>query len=176
MPTHHPPEPFPAGALPDLGCLCATVRRTARLVSQFYGDHLREHGTEPAQMSLLMTLHHLPGKSQVALTRILGLDKTSLSRNLKLLKQKGIVETRRVAGQREPGFFLTPAGESRLKAAKPAWSRAQSQLRAAMSSEEWEAMTTTFRTLTRVANSFHGHTQPPGSAPSHLDSGARSTP
>ena len=152
MPSRAQPASAPTDAVPDLACACATVRRASRLVSQLYGNHLREHDTEPAQMALLMVLDRWPGKSQVALTKMAGMDKTSLSRNLSLLKRKGIVESATVQGQRELGFFLTTAGQRRFKAAKPGWSRAQGELRAAMTAKEWNAMWKTFTTLSRVAS------------------------
>jgi DNA-binding MarR family transcriptional regulator len=137
--------------LPDLVCACATVRRMARVITQLYGDHLSPTGLETTQISLLFILNKWPGSSQVALCGMLAFDKTTLSRNLTLLKKKGLVESAAVEHQREKGFYLTATGKEQLAAAKPRWNNAQAQLRSAMSGKEWKAMWKVFHTVTKVA-------------------------
>jgi DNA-binding MarR family transcriptional regulator len=143
--------PNTPAALPDLPCACATVRRAARLVTQLYGDHLRGNRLEASQISLLSILHNRPGRSQAVLARVLGFDKTTLSRNLKLLQKKGWVKSAPVEDRRELGLFLTEAGQDVVKATHPGWQRAQQQLQAAMSPAEWELMWKAMRTLTQAA-------------------------
>jgi DNA-binding MarR family transcriptional regulator len=138
-------------ALPDLPCACATVRRAARLVTQLYGHHLRSNKLEASQFTLLSVLNRRPGNSQVVLGKVLGFDKTTLSRNLKLLQKKGWVESAAVEGRRERGLYLTAAGRKLVRAATPGWNRAQEQLRSAMSSAEWKTMWEAMRALTRAA-------------------------
>ncbi len=125
------------------------------MLTQLYGHHLRGHGADAAQFTLLFALSKLQGKSQVALTRVLDLDKTTLSRNLKLLRGKGLIESATVKGQREPGLFLTRAGQQFVAEAKPAWTKAQAELRGAMSGEEWEAMWKAFHHVTRVVHALN---------------------
>jgi DNA-binding MarR family transcriptional regulator len=138
--------------LPDLACACATARRAARLITQMYSDHLRGYGLEAAQFSLLSALHQHPGCSQTQLARALGYDKTTLSRNVKLLHKNGWVRTQ--PAQRESALFLTPEGKKILARAQPGWNRAQQQLRSAMSPAEWNAMGKGMRALTRTAHHF----------------------
>jgi hypothetical protein len=52
--------------LPDLGCACANLRRAARLVTQLYSHEIGPE-VEPAQFSLLLALHRIPGASQAPL-------------------------------------------------------------------------------------------------------------
>jgi DNA-binding MarR family transcriptional regulator len=146
------PSPSPStSSLPDLPCACATARRATRLVTQLYGEHLRKHDLEPTQLSLLTLLQKLPGKSQTAVTRVLGIDKTTLSRNLKLMQKNGWVYLDSVPRQNELGLFLTTAGVKLVKASQPDWKRAQDQLRSAMTAAEWDAMWNGLRLLSRAA-------------------------
>jgi DNA-binding MarR family transcriptional regulator len=143
--------PVTPAALPDLPCACATVRRAARLFTQLYGDHLRNHGLEASQIALLSILHNRPGRSQAVLARVLGFDKTTLSRNLKLLQKKGWVRSAPVEASRELGLFLTDAGQEIVKTTHPGWQKAQQQLQSAMSPAEWQLMWKAMRALTQAA-------------------------
>ncbi|MCU1238609.1 MAG: transcriptional regulator, MarR family [Candidatus Solibacter sp.] len=137
----------PKSPLVDLNCACAGIRRTARLVTQLY-SHEMDSTVEPAQFSLLTVLNHRPGATQSAIGRALGLDKTTTSRNLRLIQQYGWIEPAPTDDHRERGYRLSPSGRRLLAAAKPGWQRAQRKLRAALKPGEWEAM---FDVINRVA-------------------------
>ena len=124
----------------SLSCALAATRRTARLMTQFYDACLSEAGIEAAQFALLMALDTAKDKGQAALGQMLGMDKTTLSRNLKVLREKGWVES--VAGEdaRRRSVSLTAEGRSRLREAKPAWRRAGERFREGMTEREWAAM------------------------------------
>jgi DNA-binding MarR family transcriptional regulator len=147
-----PPEEIGAEAavLPDLGCACANIRRAARLVTQLY-DHEMGGGIEPAQFSLLTMLSRRPGSSQAPMGRTLGLDKTTLSRNLTLMKKNGWIEHAKSEDHRERGYRLTMAGEKLLSATRPAWRRAQEKLRASLGPGEWETMQAMLARVARAA-------------------------
>src|SRR5580704_14440562 len=120
-----------SGPLPDLPRACANLRRAARLVTQLYGREMN-WSMEPAQFSLLSALSLRPGVSQAPLGRALGLDKSTMSRNLRLMKQNRWIEPALNDDRRERGYRLTPAGKRILSATKPGWAGAQSKLRAAL--------------------------------------------
>lgn len=135
---------------PEFPCACAAVRHASRLITQIYEEELREHLAMP-QFGLLSILHALPGCNQVTLARRLDLDKTTLSRNLKLLKKNGWIEHIESDDRRERGYRLTTTGAKLLTAAKPGWKRAQNRLRAAMTARQWDSMWQTFGHITEAA-------------------------
>jgi len=139
-------EDVTSGALP---CALAATRRAARLMTQFYDACLAEAGIEAAQFALLMALDTAKDKGQAALGQLLGMDKTTLSRNLKVLREKGWVEA--VAGQdaRRRCVLLTAEGRARLREAKPAWRRAGERFREGMSEREWSSMWSSLEAMTR---------------------------
>jgi DNA-binding MarR family transcriptional regulator len=139
----------PSGAPTDLACACATARQVARLLTQLYDGWLRGAGVEAPQFALLMTLEKQGATSQAALGRRYAIDKTTISRNLKLLERNGWVAASKAEDGRERRFTLTPAGRKRLAAARPKWKQAQEQLRSSMTASQWAAM---FRTFTTVAS------------------------
>lgn len=136
----------------DFVCACATSRHVARLLTQLYDGFLRGTGVGAPQFALLMALQTLGESNQIAIGRRYALDKTTVSRNLKLLEANGWIESRAGEDRRERLFTLTRAGRKVLAAARPAWHEAQEQLRAAMTGDEWQTMFTIFGRLKQAAH------------------------
>jgi DNA-binding MarR family transcriptional regulator len=146
-------------------CACATIRRASRAVTQLYDQWLRAHGIEGPQFALLAMLERLGETNQTTMGQRFDLDKTTLSRNLKLLKQRGWIETVPGEDGRERRVRLTTTGRQRIAAARPTWKKAQAQMRAALGEQDWEttlrvlnAITTAARRAQRPANRKTGAT------------------
>jgi DNA-binding MarR family transcriptional regulator len=127
----------------ELACACANARRASRLVTQLYSQELGD-GIEPGQFALLTAIAQFPGCTQAPLGRALGFDKTTLSRNLKLMARNGWVEA-------AAGLHLTAAGQTLLTEAKPAWQRAQQKLEAELPAGEWDRMMKSFEMVASAA-------------------------
>src|SRR5437660_1327326 len=95
----------------QLPCACANLRRAARVVSQFYDGIIRPSGLQISQFTLLQALHHAPGISQKQLAELLGIDSTTLTRTLALLRRRGWLHSETGADRRELQLLLTPAGK-----------------------------------------------------------------
>jgi DNA-binding MarR family transcriptional regulator len=130
----------------------ATTRRAARLLTQLYDRHLSEYGIEAAQFALLMTLDSLPEKEQSSLAQALGMDKTTLSRNLKVLAVRGWVASARGNDARRRELSLTPEGRTVLAKAKSGWKAAQASLNQSLSGVAWDTMLTTIDGVSRAAS------------------------
>lgn len=131
-------------------CACASIRRAARLVTQLYG-HEMGRNVEPTQFAVLSALHRKPGASQSSLGQVLGLDKTTVSRNLRLMHRNGWIEPSRAEDLRERGYRLTRAGRKILALTQPAWARAQAKLRDRLGPDEWETMMRMVDRVSRAA-------------------------
>jgi DNA-binding MarR family transcriptional regulator len=143
-------------ALTDLGCACATSRQVARVLTQLYDSRLRTTGMEAPQFALMMTLERQGPCSQADLGRRYALDKTTVSRNLKLLERNGWIASSPASDGRKRQFALTAAGHERLAAAKPEWKKAQNELRSGMTAKQWDTMFQVFRTVTQAAQTLQG--------------------
>ena len=138
-------------ALTDLACACASARQVARTLTQLYDRWLIGTGLEAPQFALLMALDRHGAVSQAALGRRYALDKTTMSRNLKLFEREGWISVTGADDKRERRYTITAAGHARLAAARPEWKKAQDHLRAGMTAKQWNAMFETFRTVARAA-------------------------
>jgi len=138
-------------ALPALACACASARRTARLITQLY-SHEMGSSIEPTQFALLSALRQMPGASQTPLGHALGLDKTTLSRNLRVMEKNGWIAL--ALGQndrRERGYQITAAGKKIFSATQAGWQRAQSKLQAALSPGQWDKTLNIFNRAAQAA-------------------------
>ncbi len=144
----------PPPDLNDLACACASARRVARVLTQFYDSRLRTSGMEAPQFSLMLALELAGASSQVDLGRRFAMDKTTVSRNLKLLERNRWIQAAPSGDKRVRRFQLTATGRKCLAAAKPEWEKAQEQLRAGMTAEHWNSMFEAFRIATKAAQSL----------------------
>lgn len=138
--------------LPPFPCACATTRRLSRLLTQLYDGHLRPIGIEAPQYNLLSVVGHKPGVNQATLGAIMASDKTTISRNLRLMEQKGWIAATPSADRRERGFSLTAAGQQLLASAHPHWQAAQSEFQATLTPAEWASMWAILRKVTTAAH------------------------
>lgn len=128
-------------SLPLLACACASLRRTARVVTQLYEAELQGTGLRATQFTLLQALEQMGGAaSQAALGRLLALDATTLSRSLPPLERAGWIRAAAGRDRREVRWQLTPAGRRRLAGALPAWERAQQRLRTGLPARHWRML------------------------------------
>jgi DNA-binding MarR family transcriptional regulator len=108
-------------------CLAVRVRIVARSVSAIYDQAVASHDVTIAQVILLATLSEAGPCAPRKISEILQLEKSTVSRNLDLLMQRGLVEavTSDGKGVREVG--MTAAGVEKIKAVLPAWRAAQKE-------------------------------------------------
>src|SRR5690349_14252761 len=112
-----------------LPCASANLRRAARIVTQLYDEALRPAGMRSTQFTLLQALTLLPEASQKRLAELLGMDSTTLTRTLALLREQGWVASKEGEDRRELRLSLTASGMREYKRALPYWQSAQNRLK-----------------------------------------------
>ena len=116
-------------------CFALHARMTARLLSRTYEAALRPLGLKLPQFGILGAIGHGTTASETVLAERLGLERTTLVRNLKLLTQNGWIEP--IPGEgRGLRHRLTPTGQAILEAAIPLWQEAQGQVEARLKDGE----------------------------------------
>jgi DNA-binding MarR family transcriptional regulator len=107
-------------------CMGMRVRRAARVVANHYDKHLKPTGLKGTQFTLLNTIFMNPAASIGQLADVLGLDRTTLNRNLKPLEGKGLISSGSGKDPRTRTLKMTSAGTKMLQNALPYWLEAQS--------------------------------------------------
>jgi DNA-binding MarR family transcriptional regulator len=107
-------------------CLCLHIQRAARAIARHFDEALRPVGLTNGQFSLMMSLNRAAAPSIGNVSALLGMDRTTLTANLKPLERRGLMTvTVDDADRRGRLMALTPAGRMLLTAAVPLWKRAQ---------------------------------------------------
>lgn len=121
-----PAKPI-ADAPPRGACTCFRVRKLTRLMSQRYDQALAPAGLNLNQYSILRRASGTP-RSIGELARELGMDRTTLTRDLKPLLAAGWVETAPGDDARQRRIRVTAAGRRTVARAMPLWQAAQDDI------------------------------------------------
>ncbi len=121
-------------------CACFNLRRAARLVTQRFDQAFRELGLRATQLSVLIAVYHIPDAPLSKLARVLGMDRTSLTRNLQVLERKGLIVGKEGDDKRQRKIGITPEGVLVLKMAYPLWQEVQTEVEEAIGMEKWETL------------------------------------
>jgi len=106
-------------------CLGYRTRKLARAVTRLYNDRLRPLGLNIAQMNLMAAIAGQRSVQPARLGRAMDLEKSTLSRNISLLVDRGWVEIRDHPPGRGVLLALTASGNEVLHHALPPWKEAQ---------------------------------------------------
>lgn len=109
-------------------CLSMNLRRTERLVTRHYDAYLAPAGVTAVQLPMLATIASAAQPSFRMLTEQLGLDRSTLSRNLALLERIGYVDIGPSSGPKPGLISLTAKGRDVLRRAHVQWKHAHQAL------------------------------------------------
>jgi len=117
-------------------CLCASMRQSSRNISQIYNKHLKASGEKinANQVSILVTISQVDGSIN-NISNLLKMERTTLSRNLNVLKKAGWVKSNTGSDGRFTYIELTAKGNKVLSNVFPHWSKAQEQVKKILGEE-----------------------------------------
>jgi DNA-binding MarR family transcriptional regulator len=113
-------------------CAVMNFRQVTRVVTAHFDDALRPTGLRATQLNLLVVIEGAFATTVTDLAAILAMDRTTLTRNLKLLRARGLVEADRIA--------LTSKGRKAAAAALPLWEVAQAGIVQGLGERRWAAL------------------------------------
>src|SRR6185369_3180747 len=129
-------------------CLCFAAQRAARALARRFDEALRPAGLTSGQFSLLMSLNQREPPSLGAAARLLGMDRTTLTANLKPLVRQGRVQLAVDPDDRRGRLLvLTATGRRQLKRALPIWRRSHEQVESLLAGRDGGALRTGLHAL-----------------------------
>lgn len=111
--------------LQSLPCYCATLRQVARAVTALYEEMLADSGLHATQYTALQVLEFASGLTTTELAQVIGIDQTTATRTLALIKKKGLASDSVGSDRRERRWTLTSKGQAQLRTLRPKWEAAQ---------------------------------------------------
>jgi DNA-binding MarR family transcriptional regulator len=121
-------------------CTCANLRKATRAVTQAYDNALRPVGLRATQFTVLATL---AGSGKLPLTKLseaLGMDRTTLTRNLQPLQRRDLICFENEDDQRIRIVVLTDVGKRVFEDARPFWEAMQMQMSEGLGQERWSGL------------------------------------
>lgn len=109
-------------------CVCTSLRQAALATSAFYDHALEPSGLKVTMFRLLKRAAEAGRPNISELSRIVGLDRSTLGRNLRVLERQNLVRFEGAKDERARVVVLTPDGEMALATARPLWAEAQKSM------------------------------------------------
>src|SRR5262249_499959 len=131
-------------------CVCTKVRAAARAVTNAYDEALRPAGLRATQFAVLAAVGADGAVSITALAHQLGMDRTTLSRNLGPLESAGLVKLGNEGWRRSRMLEITRKGRAQYNRAVPLWEKAQHALHRKLGDRSWAGVRMSPDQLDRV--------------------------
>ncbi len=116
-------------------CYCKNMRQITSQITKLYDQHLKEAGVTCQQFSTLECVRAIEPVSVTELSRKMRLDRSSLSRNLKIMKTNRLIEDHAGSG-RSRQIVLSEHGKTTLLEAEKQWAKAQAALESMFDSQQ----------------------------------------
>jgi DNA-binding MarR family transcriptional regulator len=97
-------------------------------VTALYESVLAESGLRATQYTALQVLKFVPNLTTTELAEAIGMDQTTATRTLALIRKRGLAIDTPGSDRRERHWALTPAGEACFQRLRPTWESAQRAL------------------------------------------------
>jgi DNA-binding MarR family transcriptional regulator len=111
--------------LQSLPCYCSTLRQAARAATALYEEVLAEAGVHATQFGALQLIESAPKLTTTELAQAIGIDQTTATRTLALIKRNGLATDTVGEDRRQRRWSLTPKGREQLRKARALWETAQ---------------------------------------------------
>jgi DNA-binding MarR family transcriptional regulator len=123
----------------------------ARAVTRLYDDMLRSIGLRATQLDVLVSVAGDDVVSITSLAKFMGMDRSTLKRNLAPLEREGLIRVGIEGWRRSRTVEITEKGRSRLREALPLWKKAQETLRRKLGIRKWDVIRADLDDLIRAA-------------------------
>lgn len=120
----------------NLPCICLSMRRAASAATVFYDKKMEPLGISTTQFSMMINIKAEKVINMGSLAKLLKLEKSTLTRTLAPLIEKGYIHSERGENRREVLLSLTDKGMSKMDEAFPVWRGLQKEMTEFLGGEE----------------------------------------
>lgn len=116
---------------------CVNMRKSARAITRWFDEELEPCGLRSTQLAIMLTIAVTERPTQTRIARQLVSEQSTVSRNLKILEDEGLIKTTAARNTRFKIISLTPKGIERVRAAIPLWARTQKAFVGQFGEDRW---------------------------------------
>src|SRR5262249_29159799 len=118
-------------------CFCHETPMPAHAVTRLYDDTWRSVGLRATQLAVLAAVGGDEVVSIAGLAKFMGMDRSTLTRNLAPLEREGLIWVGVEGWRRSRTVEITKKGRSRLGEALPLWEKAQETMQRRLGIHRW---------------------------------------
>jgi DNA-binding MarR family transcriptional regulator len=123
-------------------CVCFNLRCAARMITTFFDTELRRHGIRATQSTILLALKARESWTMADLSEALGIERTTLIRNLRPLQRDGLATADGGGRGGRVELAITTKGRKQIEKIMPAWRTAQSAAVKTIGEQRWSTILT----------------------------------
>jgi DNA-binding MarR family transcriptional regulator len=132
-------------------CVCHNLRKTSRVITQFYDRLLAPSGITATQLALLRTIL-VGGSSMISeISKEMYMDRTTLTRSLDLLEKQGFIQIGSCSDRRKRIVTITSKGKAQISKALPLWEKAQGIIMEKFGKGNWREIKMELNELSNIA-------------------------
>ena len=132
-------------------CLLFGVRKASRAVTRLYEAELAPAGLKATQLSVLVAAAARGGWTMSDLAEALGMDRTTLTRNVEPLRRMKLLRIGAGRDQRSRSVDLTAKGHETLGDVYPLWKYTQRRIIARLGRARWRNFLKDLAVVTSIA-------------------------
>ncbi len=131
-------------------CICFNLRRVTRTFTQYLDAELRKQGIRSTQTPILQALCASDSWTMIGLSDWLGMDRTTLLRNLRPLQRDGLIDISGGGHGKQVQLKITAKGQKQVEAFNPAWRTAQDNIIRTLGHARWATLLDDLETAAAV--------------------------
>src|SRR5712692_1446507 len=139
------------GISPDT-CTCGELRKAARAITLLYDNAFRSSGLLSTQFGLLQVIYNIDSVRISDLADKLGMDRTTLTRNLSILERDVFIKISQGKDHRTRIVTATQKGRSAVTKATPLWNEVQRKVKQQMGESSWHELMQNLRGFLKVTD------------------------
>jgi DNA-binding MarR family transcriptional regulator len=136
-------------------CTCGELRKAARAVTLLYDNACKASGLQSTQLHVLDVVYRSDSIRISHLAKELGLDRTTLTRNLSVLEREGFIKISPGEDNRTRVVTITHKGRTAIAKAIPLWNEVQRKVRQRMGEPMWNELMNNLSQFVKVADQIN---------------------
>lgn len=121
-------------------CTCGELRKAARAITLLYDNAFKSSGLLSTQLGVLHTIYNSASITISELAGELGMDRTTLTRNLSVLERDGLINMSSGKDHRTKIVTITSKGRTSIAKAIPLWNEVQRKVKQQMGENSWREL------------------------------------
>jgi len=131
-------------------CTCGELRKAARAITLLYDNAFKSSGLLSTQFNVLQAIYNIHSMRISDLANKLGMDRTTLTRNLSVLERQGFIEIIQGKDHRTRIVTATQKGRSAVSKAILLWNEVQDKVKQEMGERSWSELMQNLGELLKV--------------------------